>query len=75
MATVMTNDQKIRIALADPDAPWYGSDLVGWVAELLAEKEQMEKVFYGLNCAPDEATYLAAEEGMEVIVKRLLGEA
>jgi len=30
---------KIKTALADPKAPWYGSDLVEWVADLLAELE------------------------------------
>ena len=32
----------IRAALSDPHAPWYGSDLVEWVAELLDEFETMK---------------------------------
>lgn len=40
----MTNREKIQIALSDPKAPWYGSDLVSWVADLL----ETEKLFEAL---------------------------
>lgn len=33
------NINRIMRALADPDAPWYGSDLVSWVDLLLREHE------------------------------------
>ena len=33
---------KIQEALSDPEAPWYGSDLVAWVADLLEESEQFQ---------------------------------
>jgi len=33
----MVDLDKIREALADPDAPWYGSDLVPQVASLIDE--------------------------------------
>ena len=38
----MTNDDKIRAALADPNEPWHGSELLGWVAQLLCEKKLLE---------------------------------
>ena len=34
--------EKIKKALADPDAPWYGSDLVSWVADLLDELPEVK---------------------------------
>ncbi len=37
----MINVEKIKIALADPNAPWYGSDLVPWVADLVEEYEAL----------------------------------
>ena len=33
---------KIQEALSDPEAPWYGSDLVAWVADLLEESAQLQ---------------------------------
>ena len=36
--------EKIRAALADPDAPWYGSDLVPLVADELDRLEQIESL-------------------------------
>ncbi len=33
---------KIMGALADPKAPWYGSDLVAWVGDLLEDYKQLE---------------------------------
>ena len=29
--------RQIMQAMADPDAPWYGSDLVSWVGDLIDE--------------------------------------
>ena len=33
---------RIKAALGDPEAPWYGSDLVSWVADLVEDYEQLE---------------------------------
>jgi hypothetical protein len=38
--TETTKADRIRAALADPAAPWYGSDLVPLVADYLDEAEQ-----------------------------------
>jgi hypothetical protein len=34
---------RIKNALADPAAPWYGSNLVPWVADLVDEFERLER--------------------------------
>jgi len=33
---------KIQMALVDPNAPWYGSNLIVWVGDLLANHEQLQ---------------------------------
>ena len=33
---------KIELALCDPNAPWYGSDLVEWVADLIQENKELK---------------------------------
>jgi hypothetical protein len=40
----MTKADQIRLALCDPAAPWYGSDLVPLVADYLDEAEQALKL-------------------------------
>lgn len=39
----MTTIDKIEQALADPDAPWYGSDLVSWVGDLLEDYKDVTR--------------------------------
>ena len=39
----MSNTDRIELALCDPDAPWYGSDLVSWVGDLINEHKQLRK--------------------------------
>jgi hypothetical protein len=33
---------KIMAALGDPDAPWYGSDLVSWVGDYIERTKELE---------------------------------
>ncbi len=64
----MTTEQKIRMALSDPDAPWYGSDLVGWVGD---EIERLEKIIYDLMASPDATTMHEALLSAEEVCKRV----
>lgn len=43
MGKIKLTIDKIKWALGDPDAPWYGSDLVAWVADLVEAYEQQAK--------------------------------
>lgn len=41
----MIDLDRIRIALSDPKAPWYGSDVVEWVDDLIIAHEQLLTLF------------------------------
>jgi hypothetical protein len=43
---------KIFGALADPDAPWYGSDLVSWVSDYIEEVDKRIRYLFCLKCPP-----------------------
>ena len=48
---------KIVTALGDPDSPWYGSDLVPLVADLLVEYDELESDNERLRKALDQFGY------------------
>jgi len=62
------NTDKIKVALADPKAPWYGSDLVGWVADLLEEHERLKKEKQFLM----NLTQIRSETELQQTIKRSL---
>lgn len=45
----MSNVDIVRAALADSEAPWYGSDLVPRVADLCEDFERCEAELYDLR--------------------------
>lgn len=44
----MIDLNRLRIALSDPNAPWYGSDVVPWVDDLLTAYEALQAERKGL---------------------------
>ena len=42
MAKIDNLKSKIQGALGDPQAPWYGSDLVSWVGDYIEEVEWLQ---------------------------------
>ncbi len=42
---------KIREALSDPKAPWYGSDVVAWTGDLIEEYTELRNIVQ-ISCNP-----------------------
>ncbi len=42
---------KIQGALGDPKAPWYGSDVVAWVGDLIEEHKILENRIIDMSLA------------------------